>query len=384
MNPDIVATIPLGLIMAVAIVLLTVGVTVGWYISGVRWQRCLFRAGQVKTRQIADLFNALPYAALMVNAQGELVVLNNKAAQLLPDLKRTNALPLSIDAAVGRVIHSRVMETLEPVLSGTKQQVQVLVAPVGAGEVAATHALVLFLDALAGSGQTQVYRQLVTAMGHELRTPLTAIVGHVDIIGSCQLEEEALWRRSLTFVAAEVERLTRLVEDLLSLSRLDRLPLYTRPMNLRLTAEEAVTSLFDAARQQEATLVLQAPNELPHVQADPDRIRQVFLNLLDNALKYAPGSTITVQLEPSDQAVQVTVQDTGPGISSMELDHIFEPFHRSARAPAHSSGSGLGLTIVHTILQQHNVPIQVDSHLGQGTTFTFSLPLAREKTFTKL
>jgi two-component system phosphate regulon sensor histidine kinase PhoR len=182
-------------------------------------------------------------------------------------------------------------------------------------------------------------------------------MGHVEILNNCQIEEETLWRRSLGFVASETERLARLVEDLLSLSRLDRAPLHLQSVNLRLAAEEAISALFEAAERNNVSLILKTPAELPRVRADS-------------------GSTVTVQLEANGGLGHVQVSDTGPGISTEDLPHLFEPFYRRERTAPGTSGIGLGLTIVHSILNQHNAPIRVHSLPGQGTTFAFSLPLA--------
>jgi signal transduction histidine kinase len=202
-------------------------------------------------------------------------------------------------------------------------------------------------------------------------------MGHVEILNSCGIDEEALWRRSLGFVGGETERLARLVEDLLSLSRLDRIPLHLQPLNLRVAAEEAISALFEAAERNNVVPIFQAPTDLPRVLADPDRIRQVFLNLLDNAIKYAPGSMVTVRLTRESGMVHVEVSDNGPGIPPEDLPNIFEPFRRSEQAAPGSRGTGLGLTIVRAILDQHQTAISVQSESGQGTKFSFSLPIAR-------
>jgi signal transduction histidine kinase len=213
-------------------------------------------------------------------------------------------------------------------------------------------------------------------IAHELRTPLTAIIGHVEIMTTCSIEEVTLWKRSLGFVSGEVERLSILVEDLLSLSRLDHIPVHTQVINLRLVAEEALSGLYEQAEKDGVTLVLQAPAELPRAQADPDRIRQVFINLLHNSIKYAPGSMVTIRLTDEDGALHVEVCDTGPGIAAEDLPHIFEPLFRSRSAPAGSEGSGLGLAIVRLILDQHNSPVSVASPQGKGVCFRFTLPVA--------
>lgn len=372
MDQGIVASLPLGLLIGIGIALAIVGGAGGWMLAHSRMRRRAARGAFDRARLVGDLLAALPQPAFLADADARILARNREAAQLLKAFEQGDDLPLAVDAAIGRAIRSRIAETLEiPSPADPARRVQVAVSALDSRE-----ALVLFADPNAGSGRTELYQHLISQMAHELRTPLTAITGHVEIMSSCQLEEEALWRRSLGFVSGEAERLTRLVEDLLSLSRLDRIPLNVHPMNARAAAEEALSALFEAAERNKVSLVLQSPTELPRVLADPDRIRQVFLNLLDNGIKYAPDSTVTIRLTPEAGMVRVEASDTGPGIAAEDLPHIFEPFYRGTRAGPGSRGTGLGLTIVRAILDQHNAPLSVHSESGQGTTFTFSLPIA--------
>jgi two-component system phosphate regulon sensor histidine kinase PhoR len=214
-------------------------------------------------------------------------------------------------------------------------------------------------------------------MAHELRTPLTAILGHVDILDSCDpARDEVLWRRSRDFVASEAQRLARLVEDLLTLSRLDLAPIQHRPVNLRAVAEEAISALFEAAEERAIGLALQSTPSLPRVLGDRDRLQQVFVNLLDNAIKYTdPGGQVAVHLTAQEEEIQVKVRDNGAGIAPEDLDHVFEPFFRGQDVRG-VPGTGLGLTIVRTILEQHGSTIEVESVVRQGTTFRFDLSYA--------
>jgi signal transduction histidine kinase len=238
-------------------------------------------------------------------------------------------------------------------------------------------ALVLIHDPAEASRSAESYRRLISVVAHELRTPLTAILGHADILGSCQpQEEEALWRRSRDFIASEVERLARLVEDLLTLSRLDRMPLQRRPVNLLAVAEEAISTLFAAAEMRGMRFTLQSPPALPRVLGDRDRLYQVFLNLLDNAVKYcSAGGEAVVRLASEGGVVMVEVHDDGVGIAPEDLPYVFKPFYRS-EGVRDRPGTGLGLTIVRTILDQHGASINIQSAPGRGTSFYFELPHA--------
>jgi signal transduction histidine kinase len=376
MQQDIVASVSLGFVIFTALALLALGVTIGWLGASARFRRKSSRGELSELSQMNALLRALPQAALTTNSEAHILAQNTTAMQLLRELKWNESFPLVVDAAISRVIRSGVAESIEVVATGrSAPQVQVMVAPLyTSGSNSA--ALLMLMDLSAASNRAEVYQRLISTIAHEVRTPLTAILGHVEILNSCGLDEEALWRRSLSFVSGETERLARLVEDLLNLSRLDRISLHLQPMNLRVAAEEAVSALFDSAERNNVKPVFQAPTHLPRVLADPDPIRQVFLNLLDNAIKYAPGSAVTVRLTPEAGRIRVEVSDTGPGIPREDLPHIFEPFRRSERAGRSSKGTGLGLTIVRAILDQHQAPIRVQSEPERGTTFSFSLPIA--------
>jgi signal transduction histidine kinase len=353
--------------------MLAFGILMGWIGSRSRFQRKSELTLQNRLSQISTILNALPQAAITIDSDAALIEQNSLATKLMAELSWNDNLPTIVDAAVIRVILSDISETIEfATQSKPVHRVQVTIAPL---HVAGHHteALVLINTLSAGSNRAEMYQRLMGSMAHELRTPLTSITGHVDIMNGCRFDEEALWRKSLNFIEEETQRLARLVEDFLSLSRLDRISLHLKPINLRVAAEEAISTLFDAAEQNKVVPIIQAPNEIPLVMADPDRIRQVFINLIDNAIKYAPGCELTVRLIPELGFVRVDVSDNGPGISPEDLPNIFEPFKRGKQATPEIKGTGLGLTIVRAILDQHQAPISVKSEVGKGTTFAFSL-----------
>jgi len=375
MSQGVVANVSLGLVIFIALLLFMLGIAIGVVGTRSRFLRKSIRMERAHPSHVSMLLSALPQPAFTTDDDANILVQNGPAIQLLRELK-WNSLPLMMEAGIGRVVRSGMAESMEIATSERPvHRVHVTIAPLTAAGLD-TNALVLLTDLSSGANRAEINQRLVSTIAHEVRTPLTAIMGHVEILNSCGIDEEALWRRSLGFVSSETERLARLIEDLLSLSRLDRISLHLRPMNLNVAAEEAVSALFDSAERNNVTPVIQAPSDLPRVLADSDRIQQVFLNLLDNAIKYAPGSTVTIQLTPETDVVKVEVSDTGPGIPREDLPHIFEPFWRSEQIMPGSKGAGLGLAIVRAILDQHQAPIEVQSEIGRGTSFIFSLPIA--------
>ncbi|MCA9875061.1 MAG: hypothetical protein KC441_15435, partial [Anaerolineales bacterium] len=214
-------------------------------------------------------------------------------------------------------------------------------------------------------------------VSHELRTPLTAIRGNVDLMrrmGEGDLE-------SLEIIQEEVDRLTRLVGDLTLLARADAggLPLNLKPVELD-------NLLFEVYRQ---VSLLDKPVEVTVsevdqvcVNGDPDRLKQLLFNLVENGIKYTPrGGRVTVGLAQTNGWAQITVSDNGIGIPAEDLPFIFDRFYRVDKARNRSQGgSGLGLAIAKWVAQAHGGDIEVESEVNAGTTFTVKLPvLEKEK-----
>jgi signal transduction histidine kinase len=223
------------------------------------------------------------------------------------------------------------------------------------------------------------YRKLIRTLSHELLTPLTAMQGHLAHIASSVSDRErndASWLGSLEISREEADRLTRLVSNLLLLARLEAgQPLQRRPTNLAAVAEEAVLSMLAPADERQITLELQAEPRLPRPAVDRDAWKQVFLNLIDNGIKYGrPGGHVTLTLRQCDDQLCITVSDDGPGISPEDLPHIFDELFRS-EAQRRVNGSGLGLAIVRQIVEQHGGRVTCESTPGQGAAFHIQLPL---------
>ncbi|GAB4150774.1 MAG: ATP-binding protein [Candidatus Promineifilaceae bacterium] len=221
-------------------------------------------------------------------------------------------------------------------------------------------------------------RQQMTAdIAHDLRTPLSIILGHSEA-----LHEGILPPTPDTFyiIHDEAKRLSRLVEELrtLSLAEAGELPMSPRPVSPAALLERAFIAYTPQAQKQAISLTLQAPPDLPEVNADPDRLAQVLDNLLNNALRFTPaGSQITLGAAAAEQAVHLWVQDSGPGIPAAELEHVFNRFYRGDKArQRQEGGSGLGLAIARSIIENHHGRIWAASAAGQGATFTIELPLA--------
>jgi len=224
----------------------------------------------------------------------------------------------------------------------------------------------------------------VSNVSHELRTPLTAIKGLVETLRDGAVDDRKVRDRFLATIEDETDRLIRLVNDLLVLSKADSraLKLKREPLDIRDLIEESVQKLAPQLEERGILVEVIAPDEPQLVLADADRIEQVLVNLLDNAIKYSPeGGRVTVAIDdggPAPEMVGVAVRDRGLGIPAEDLPRVFERFYRVDRARARDGGgSGLGLSIAKAIVEAHGGEITLRSEEGQGTTVRFTLPRTR-------
>ncbi len=219
----------------------------------------------------------------------------------------------------------------------------------------------------------QAQRRFVADVSHELRTPLTVIQAGVDLIRRYGLDED-----SLAAIDSESKRMVRLVGDLLLLARADagELPLLKQELEL----DTLLLEVFERARvlSKDGPTVKLGRFEPVRIEGDPDRLKQLLLNLISNALKYTPPEgQITLALWPEGSEAVITVSDTGGGIPEEDLPHIFDRFYRVDEArDRKQGGAGLGLAIARWIAEAHGGQISAESQRGVGTTFIIRLPLA--------
>jgi two-component system sensor histidine kinase KdpD len=213
---------------------------------------------------------------------------------------------------------------------------------------------------------------LLRAVSHDLRSPLTAIRAAAGGIDSPTIDTDQ--RRELAdVITGETDRLTRLVEDLLDLSRLESGSANAHPEPC--SVEEVVDAATSSPGLRNASLDVQLPADLPAVRADPAQIERVVSNLLENAVRYSDnGEPVAVRADASGERVHVRITDHGPGIAAGDLERIFEPFYRAP--DAQGRGSGLGLAIAKGFVEGNGGRLWARSLPGQGSTFTIDLPLA--------
>jgi signal transduction histidine kinase len=217
----------------------------------------------------------------------------------------------------------------------------------------------------------ELERNFLMRVTHELRTPVTAISGHVQAMNEGLVGPEDM-DTSLDAVSEEVRRIGRLVDDLLDLTRLEahQFRLVREEVGLEALLEQAAASFRDRARANEVSFDTPIAGA-PTILSDGDRVLQIVSNLLDNAFRWTPRKgTVTLSYATANSAAAIHISDTGPGIPKADQDAVFHPFY-SRRG---EGGTGLGLSIGRELAHALGGRLTVDSEVGQGTTFTLSLP----------
>ena len=217
--------------------------------------------------------------------------------------------------------------------------------------------------------------EFISSVSHELRTPLTSIRGWVETLRTLDDPEDENYRKGLEIINNETARLYNMVEELLDFSRLQNGRLKMDCRLLDLVAELTDAVLFCEARIQREGLLLSynEPEEMIPVYADPDRLRQVFINILDNAIKYsAPGGRITVKIWQGEYKAFIEIIDQGRGIPPEDLENVKTKFYKGSNSVR---GSGIGLALVDSIMTALDGTMDIQSTLGRGTVVTLGLPL---------
>lgn len=216
----------------------------------------------------------------------------------------------------------------------------------------------------------KIKNDFISTVSHELRTPLTAIKGWGETLLQIADTDPALLQRGMGVIISESSRLNGIVEELLDFSRMQsgRMSLKIEKMDVLAELDETVFAFKDRAMREGIELVYTAPNLPAPMDGDPDRIKQVFVNILDNALKYTKqGGKILTVADIADDKIKITISDTGCGISEEDLPHVKEKFYKT-NMTVH--GSGIGLAVVDEIIRMHNGTFDIDSILDKGTTVT--------------
>lgn len=335
--------------------------------------------------KLSAIINHMAGGVLVVGNDGEIIMTNGTAHKLL-GLRESDITGKSIsgvmpgnsllqlieDSNYRREVHGPLDEAPEG------RSIDAHITPLFTENGRTLGVVVILNDITEFRRLDQMRTEFVSNVSHELRTPLASIKGLSELLIDGALHDEEKAGEFLESINREVDRLTRLVKDLLDLSKMESgmVKMEKHPVNMEELIRQVLTRLSPQAKKKSIEISADLNCPTPAL-ANMDRVQQVVINLLDNALRYTPRENkVFIRLSQKDQNCLVEVEDTGPGISPEDMELIFERFYRADRARTrHGGGFGLGLAIVKQIVDNLNGTIGVQSDPPRGTTFYFTLPL---------
>lgn len=339
--------------------------------------------------KVETLLKYLRDGIIAISKEGEITHLNPAAQELLkftgvqaePGFSGKAILEKFFQTAeVEELLSSKVSQTKEVELAGDAEKIlQMHIAPIKESELLQGYLIVLH-DVTKERAFARLQQEFVADVSHELRTPLTTIKSYVETLLNGAQENPLIRGRFLQVLEKETERMVKLVRDLLVLSQLDyQKANWTREkIDLIMLIEEVLEQIEMEARSKGINLSRSMPGEKVKVFLDRDKIKQVILNLLDNAVKFTPpGGRVDVEVVKDESFAFVSIRDTGIGIPSGDIPRVFDRFYRVDKTRSRESGgTGLGLSIARKIIRACGGKISLNSIPEKGTEVTFSLPLA--------
>lgn len=341
----------------------------------------MMTAVSAEKTKLATVLSSMTDGVVITDSEGQ-VLLANTAAERYFDFKEASAIgkPLievvrdhEVDEAVERCLKTAREQTGQIDVNG--RFLRVVAVRFESGK--SPGALALFQDLTEMRSLQTMRREFVGNVSHELGTPLTGMKAIVDTLQDGAFDDREVAKDFLKKLDAEVDAMTHMVTELLELSRVEggRAKLRSEPVDLNMLVEEAVARLGPQAERAQVSLSVERASDLPLVRADKERIGQVIINLVHNAIKFTPpGGKVTVDTRSENSAVITRVSDTGIGIPEEDLPHVFERFYKVDKSRS-GGGTGMGLAIAKHTVQAHGGNIWVHSEEGKGATFSFSLPL---------
>ena len=343
---------------------------------------------------VAELLGCLPDAAILLDGRRRVVEANQAAVRLLGGglIGRDLALSLRHPGALQAVAvvragaATRRVELALPV--PVKRTLELHVAGLGRATPGAAATLLVLKDVTLAKGAETMRADFVANVSHELRSPLTSLIGFIETLKGPAREDAAARIRFLEIMDSESRRMARLIDDLLSLSRVE-VNEHIPPggeVDLAGLLRHVAARLAARAADKGIAIDLDCPNDLPRISGDQDEITQVFDNLLDNAIKYGRAdSRVGVRAaaaaripDGSEPGVSIAVSNRGEGIAQVHLPRLTERFYRVDKGRSRAlGGTGLGLAIVKHMVNHHRGRLDIESQVGEGCTFTVFLPLGQ-------
>jgi two-component system phosphate regulon sensor histidine kinase PhoR len=341
---------------------------------------------------LQTVLKGMSEGVLVVDGRGHIRMVNEALKKLFPippDVLDRTLLELirnaELEEAIRQAITNGKGSTFEitlPSSPGKSFEVNVVAIPLSAGtekeDETIEGAIAVFHDISRLKELERIRQDFVANVSHELRTPLTTIKGYAETLLEGALKEEVAFQ-FVQVIKRHTDRLTKIVEDLLKLSRIEsrEFQLKMDVFSLRDLIDDVIHFVKEPAEKKKISLFQKDIPSALTLQADRNHLEQVLINLLDNAIKYTPeGGKVTIlAIQNNSNEIQFSVRDNGIGIPREDLPRIFERFYRVDKGRSQElGGTGLGLSIVKHIVQAHGGKVWVESQMGEGSTFYFTLP----------
>ncbi len=336
----------------------------------------------IERNRLKQSVNGLREGFVSLDSEGRITYFNPAMRELYPGNRSTSdRMALVPDEMLWQAFDRAISDSVPSVydLAANDRLIRATINPVTGEDGQTVGAVGLFTDITESERLERTRRDYVANVSHELRTPLTAMRGLIEPLRDGMVKSQETRMRYYDILMRETLRLSRLIDDLMELSRLQsgKLSLEVRQVHLCTIIEDLADKYTVAAKEKSQTFrLLTDPAACPDVLTNADRAEQVMVILLDNAMKYTPeGGEISLQVRTEGDHAVVSVSDTGIGISEADLPYVFDRFYKADKSRTGSSGSGLGLSIAREILQSMGERIYVTSQLGRGSTFSFTLTL---------
>ncbi len=334
--------------------------------------------------KLSAILETMADGVVMVGPEGGVELVNQVARELLEidhkDVLGRSFMELARDHELHRLV-SRSLETNAPQFGEVEHRprrfVSAIAIPLG-GDTGRSGAILTLHDLTRVRRLDTTRREFVSNVSHELRNPLASIKAAVETLQNGAISEPGTARNFLHRIEGDLERMIKMADELLELSRLEsgQAPFHLYPIQIPPLLREVQDNMQEAALLRGVTIAVEAPESLPPATGDGEKLRQVVVNLVHNALKFTPsGGTVSLWAAPAGDSVKVEVRDTGVGISSEHLPHVFERFYKVDRS-RRDEGTGLGLAIVKHIVQLHGGDVDAKSEERSGSTFSFTIPRA--------
>jgi two-component system sensor histidine kinase ResE len=339
----------------------------------------LVHALSKEKEQLATVLSSMVDGVIMIDAEGSIVVTNPPAEHFLRDWSYEHP---GVSAPIFS-LYKRLTESEQDVYEDIPLQGRIwstLMVPLYDGEQV-RGAVAVLRDMTRERKLDKLRTDFVANVSHELRTPLSMLQGYSEAIMDNIAASPEEHKELAKIIYDESVRMSKLVNELLNLARMEagHLELHRETISLRPYLEKIQRKFTNLARERGIGLQLAMETTREHVYFDPDRMEQVLTNLIDNALRHTPNGGLVTLRARQEEPLLIEVSDTGSGIPQEDLPFVFERFYKADKARTRGrAGTGLGLAIARNIVEAHGGTITVQSKLGEGTTFTISLPHTRE------